>query len=98
METLEEFIQTNRDPRELKRALAVQMSQRGHSYREIRDVLQVSIGFVTTCSQRYEAALGRIEIELLGNSGVSEERTEAGTVQLVSPKGCLDDRGGGRPC
>lgn len=56
METLEQFIQTNRDPRELKRALAVQMSQRGHSYREIRDVLQVSVGFVTACNQRYEAA------------------------------------------
>ncbi len=56
METLEQFIQSNPNPRELKRALAVQMSQRGHSYREIRDVLQVSIGFVTTCAQRYEAA------------------------------------------
>lgn len=55
MDTLEEFIQSNRDPRELKRALAVQMSQRGHSYREIRDVLQVSLGFITTCAQRYEA-------------------------------------------
>ena len=55
MDTLEQFIQSNRDPRELKRALAVQMSQRGHSYREIRDVLQVSIGFVTHCCQRYEA-------------------------------------------
>jgi len=56
METLEQFIQSNPNSRELKRALAVQMSQRGHSYREIRDVLQVSIGFVTTCAQRYEAA------------------------------------------
>lgn len=56
MNTLEQFIQSNRDPRELKRALAVQMSQRGHSYREIRDVLQVSIGFVTSCTQRYEVA------------------------------------------
>jgi putative transposase len=55
MDTLEQFIQSNPDPRELKRALAVQMSQRGHSYREIRDVLQVSLGFITTCCQRYEA-------------------------------------------
>ncbi len=55
MKTLEEFIQSNRDPRELKRALAVQMSERGHSYREIRDVLQVSLGFITTCTQRYQA-------------------------------------------
>jgi putative transposase len=55
MGMLEEFIQSNRDPRELKRALAVQMSERGHSYREIRDVLQVSLGFITTCTQRYQA-------------------------------------------
>ena len=43
-------------PRELKRALAVQMSQRGYSYREVRDVLQVSMGLVSACCQRYEAA------------------------------------------
>jgi putative transposase len=55
METLEQFIQNNPNSRELKRALAVQMSQRGHTYREIRDVLQVSLGFVTTCCQRYQA-------------------------------------------
>lgn len=36
MDTLEQFIQSNPDSRELKRALAVRMSQRGHSYREIR--------------------------------------------------------------
>jgi putative transposase len=55
METLEQFIQSNPHPRELKRALAVQMSQRGHSYREIRDVLQVSLGFITNSNQRYTA-------------------------------------------
>lgn len=54
MDSLEQFIQSNRNSRELKRALAVQMSQRGHTYREIRDVLQVSVGFVTACCQRYE--------------------------------------------
>lgn len=55
MNTLEKFIQSNPEPRELKRALAVQMSQRGYSYREIRDVLQVSVGFVTACRRSYEA-------------------------------------------
>lgn len=54
METLEQFIQSNPHPRELKRALAVQMSQRRHSYREIRDVLQVSIGFISASHQRYD--------------------------------------------
>lgn len=55
MDTLKQFIQSNPQPRELKRALAVQMSQRGYSYREIRDLLQVSLGLITTCTQRYEA-------------------------------------------
>lgn len=55
METLEQFIQSNPHPRELKRALAVQMSQRKHSYREIRDVLQVSTGFISASNQRYDA-------------------------------------------
>lgn len=56
MDTLEQFIQSNPHPRELKRALAVQMNQRGHSYREIQAVLQVSAGLVTDCKQRHEAA------------------------------------------
>jgi putative transposase len=55
METLEQFIQRNPHPIELKRALAVQMSQRGQTYREIGDVLQVSVGFVSACRQRYES-------------------------------------------
>lgn len=53
MDSLQQFIQSNPDPRELKRALAVQMSQRGHGYREIRDVLQVSVGFISTWGDRY---------------------------------------------
>lgn len=56
METLEQFIQSNPPSQELKRAVAVQMSQQGYTYREIRDVLQVSLGFVSDCCQRYEAA------------------------------------------
>lgn len=55
METLEQFIQSNPPARELKRALAVQMSQRRHSYREISQVLRVSSGFITASNQRYDA-------------------------------------------
>jgi transposase len=54
METLEQFIESNPNPRELKRAFAVQMSQQSYSNRAIRDVLQVSLGFVTACCQRYQ--------------------------------------------
>jgi putative transposase len=55
--TLEDFINSNPPARDLKRALAVQMSQQGYTYREIRDVLQVSVGFVSHCNQR-DAQLG----------------------------------------
>lgn len=54
METLEQFIQSNPPAVELKRALAVQMSHRGQSYRDIRDILQVSLGFISASRQRYE--------------------------------------------
>jgi len=54
MDSLEQFIQSNPPSRELKRALAVQMIQRGYSYRAIRDVLQVSIGFISNSNQSYE--------------------------------------------
>jgi putative transposase len=44
---LEDWIKTNPDPRELKRALVVQWSLSGLSYREIQKLLKVSIGFIS---------------------------------------------------
>lgn len=75
METLAQLIYCNREPRKLKRALAVQMSQQGHSYREIRDVLQVSVGFVTACRQRYKAAgLEELKLNYWEPRGISMPR------------------------
>lgn len=37
-------------------ALAVQMSQSGYSYPQIRDILQVSVGFITASHQRYKCS------------------------------------------
>lgn len=54
MDKLTEFIQSNPDSRELKRALAVQMVMQDYTYYEIRDVLKVSIGFITKWRQHYE--------------------------------------------
>ena len=46
------------------------MSQRGYSYRKIRDVLQVSIGFVTHCTQCDEAAgVERLKLNYWGTQG-----------------------------
>ena len=49
-----EFISTNPDPRELKRALAVRMARQNYSYYQIRDTLGVSVGFISNCVQKFE--------------------------------------------
>jgi transposase len=54
MEPLSEFIKSNPPAAELKRALAVQMVEQDYPYRQIRDALSVSIGFITTSYQRYQ--------------------------------------------
>ena len=52
---LEDFIKSNPDARELKRALAVKFVKRGKSYREVMGLLNVSLGFISKWSQIYEA-------------------------------------------
>ena len=46
MEELIEFIQSNPDSRELKRALAVQMVLKGYLYRQIAEILNISDSFI----------------------------------------------------
>ncbi|MEO0011902.1 MAG: hypothetical protein RLZZ535_291 [Cyanobacteriota bacterium] len=45
MELLTEFIQNSREPRELKRSLAVQMIQQNYSYSQNTDEKDASSGF-----------------------------------------------------
>ena len=54
LEELTAFIKSNPDPRELKRALAVQMWLNGYKHREIQESLSVSSGFITKGSQLYD--------------------------------------------
>lgn len=46
IEVLEDFIKSNPDVRELKRALAVKYVKLNKTYREIMELLNVSIGFI----------------------------------------------------
>lgn len=52
--TLAEFIQSNPHPLALKRALAVQMVQQDYSYRQIQQVLYVSLGFISKWQHVYK--------------------------------------------
>lgn len=54
MDELTEFIQSNPDSRELKRALAVQMALQEYTYFAIRDILQVSVSFISKWKQAYQ--------------------------------------------
>lgn len=54
IDELSQFIQENPDPRELKRALAVQMVRQDYRHREIQQILQVSSGFISKWKQTYE--------------------------------------------
>ena len=50
---LEDFIQGNPDAREVKRALAVKWSLSGISYRQIRKLLNVSLGFISKWNKNF---------------------------------------------
>ncbi|MEG3991461.1 IS630 family transposase, partial [Microcoleus sp. S28C3] len=51
LEELTEFIQSNPDPRELKRAITVSMQLKGYKHREIQESLSVSSGFISKWTQ-----------------------------------------------
>jgi putative transposase len=53
LEELIEFIKSNPDPRELKRAIAIKMWLKGYRHREIQESLFVSSGFISKWTQIY---------------------------------------------
>lgn len=53
MDELEQFIASHPEPRELKRAIVVQMRLQRYRYQDIQDLLQVSAGFVRDWSVAY---------------------------------------------
>lgn len=54
-QTLDEFLATVRDAREYKRALVVQLCERGQRAADVARLLQVSEAFISTCRKRYAA-------------------------------------------
>jgi putative transposase len=54
LEELSDFIASNPDARELKRAVAVQMFLKGYKHREIGESIGVSSGFISKWTGRYE--------------------------------------------
>ncbi len=79
MESLTKFIQSNPDPRELKRALAVQMIEQNYRYSQIKEALGVSVGFISTCRRKFESdGIEGLRLKHRGSKGylTSQQRQE----------------------
>ncbi|MBX2863853.1 MAG: transposase [Leptolyngbyaceae cyanobacterium MAG.088] len=55
IEELKAFIKTQRDGRQVKKALAVKLLYQEHTYESIVSILDVSMGFIAKWKQAYEA-------------------------------------------
>lgn len=70
LEDLKEFIASNPDARELKRAVAVQMFLKGYKHREISESIGVSSGFISKWTGRYkESGVSGLSLAYRGSVG-----------------------------
>ncbi len=76
---LQEFIEENRDARELKRGVSVQMYLEGYKHREIKDILGVGSGYISKWTKIYvEQGLEGLLLGYKGKTGyLSEEQHQA---------------------
>lgn len=87
MDELTEFIQGNPDPRELKRALAVQMVLQDYTYFAIRDVLQVSIGFISKWRRVYETqGVAGLVLQHQGSVGYLDSEQRQAVINWLKAK------------
>ena len=87
IKALSDFIDSNPDPRELKRALAVQMVIQKYSYFEIRDVLQVSVGFISKYKQLFkQQGISGLTLKHQGSSGYLGKDVRLGVIEWLQQK------------
>lgn len=80
MEELSKLIQANTDPRELKRALAVQMLMQNYKYSTIGSILGVSVSFISKWKYIFvEQGVGGLRLKYKG----SKSYLDATQKQLV---------------
>lgn len=82
-----EFIRSNSDPRELKRALAVKMVRQNQSYYQIRDTLGVSVGFISKCLQNFERdGIEGLKLKHKGSHGYLTTEQKQATLDWLKQK------------
>lgn len=87
MDELIKFIQSNPDPRELKRALAVQMVLKGYLYRQIEEILQVSDSFISKwwLVFKVEGVLG-LQLSYQGSEGYLRDGQRLAVIKWLQQK------------
>jgi putative transposase len=84
MNSLEQMIQNSTDPRELKRALAVKLSQQGFPGEVIAESLQVSDSFVSKWKGIYGAeGLAGLQLGYSGREGYLSETAQADVMAFL---------------
>ena len=87
MDALSQFIQSNPDPRELKRALAVQMVQQNHKHREIQAILQVSSGFISKWTQAFkQQGVKGLQLRHIGSVGYLTHQQRQAVIDWLKQK------------
>lgn len=87
LDELNEFIQSNPDARELKRAVAVKMFLQSYKHREIQGILGVSSGFISKWTQRYEQmGASALRLSYLGSVGYLEPEQRQAVIAWLETK------------
>lgn len=55
IQLLKDFIKSNPNEKEMRRALAVKLAIEGYVYRRISEILEVSVGFISKWKQAFES-------------------------------------------
>lgn len=84
---LNDFIHSNPDARELKRAVAVKMFLKGYKQREIGESLGVSSGFISKWTRAYEQlGVSGLKLGYFGSVGALEPEQQQSVLRWLKSK------------
>lgn len=87
IDKLSQFIGSNPEPRELKRAIAVQMRLEGYTYKEVERVLQVSAGFISQWQQAYQAqGVAGLKLAYKGSTSYLDARQRQAVIDWLKER------------
>jgi len=93
-EDLNKYIQSNPDPRELKRAVTVKMWLDGYNHGQIQNILGVSSGFISKWTDKYEhSGIEALKLKYIGSKGYLKKEEQEEINQWLKEKDywCLSE-------